>query len=453
MKTGVSRVFFLIIILLLSACNTSVPAEIDNEVSTSALKRINYRNVFREWNPNLSNRQVQNKLNQTWNTYFVNPQTKLYFTQGNDRGYIKDFYNNDVRSEGMSYGMMIAVQMNKKEVFDRLWNYAHTYMRHPSGPRRGYFAWRVSESGKKLDDNSAPDGEIYMAMALYFASGRWGNGQGIYNYQAKANQLLRVMLHKEDQNGGIRAVSNVSGASDRVTNMFQFDNDYHSGADYNQVVFVPSAVNGLNEFTDPSYHLPAFYHLFSQWSPRNSYFGAPLNDRQRWRKIRDASRFYFFEQAINSRGLTSDYANFDGSPKTVGFNANSNKFSYDSWRVGMNWGVDQAWFNPGANYGEWADDLQDFMRPQIGDLANTYELNGRAVEDYPGTDPGLLAMVTTAGLAATKQGNVKTFAEALWNASAPTDPSNRYYSGLLYFMGLLNMSGQYRIYCPPGLSC
>ena len=39
-------------------------------------------------------------------------------------GYIEDIANNDVRTEGMSYGMMIAVQMNRKEVFDSLWKWA-----------------------------------------------------------------------------------------------------------------------------------------------------------------------------------------------------------------------------------------------------------------------------------------------------------------------------------------
>lgn len=36
-------------------------------------------------------------------------------------GYIEDILNNDVRTEGMSYGMMIAVQLDKKTEFDRLW--------------------------------------------------------------------------------------------------------------------------------------------------------------------------------------------------------------------------------------------------------------------------------------------------------------------------------------------
>ena len=40
--------------------------------------------------------------------------------------------SDDVRSEGMSYGMMIAVQMNLQPQFDRLWKFAKTYMQFPS---------------------------------------------------------------------------------------------------------------------------------------------------------------------------------------------------------------------------------------------------------------------------------------------------------------------------------
>src|SRR5256884_5888515 len=32
-------------------------------------------------------------------------------------------------------------------------------------------------------------------MALYFAAHRWGNGRGIYNYQAEADKILRGMRH------------------------------------------------------------------------------------------------------------------------------------------------------------------------------------------------------------------------------------------------------------------
>jgi oligosaccharide reducing-end xylanase len=36
---------------------------------------------------------------------------------------------------------MIAVQLDKKNEFDRLWKWAKTYMQFQSGQRENYFAW------------------------------------------------------------------------------------------------------------------------------------------------------------------------------------------------------------------------------------------------------------------------------------------------------------------------
>ena len=45
----------------------------------------------------------------------------IYYPVGDDMGYLTDTGNNDARTEGMSYGMMMCVQLNMKEEFDRIW--------------------------------------------------------------------------------------------------------------------------------------------------------------------------------------------------------------------------------------------------------------------------------------------------------------------------------------------
>jgi endo-1,4-beta-D-glucanase Y len=128
-------------------------------------------------------------------------EERLYFeTGGNANGplaYITDWANNDARTEGMSYGMMIAVQMDKKREFDAIWNWANSYMliTDPQNPSVGYFAWSMNTDGSPRATGAAPDGEEYFVMALYFAAHRWGNGSGIYNYQAEADKILRGMRH------------------------------------------------------------------------------------------------------------------------------------------------------------------------------------------------------------------------------------------------------------------
>ncbi|HMI59658.1 MAG TPA: glycosyl hydrolase family 8 [Puia sp.] len=97
--------------------------------------------------------------------------------------------------------------------------------------------------------------------------------------------------------------------------------------DAKMIRFVPGVERGI--FSDPSYHLPAFYELWARWGP-------PA-DRAFWAAAADTSRV-FFQRATNPRtGLAPDYANFDGTPFVSGRNSHSANFSFDSWRTASNW--------------------------------------------------------------------------------------------------------------------
>ncbi len=242
-------------------------------------------NLFREL-LDLSDVQVQNRLDSTYTQLFYgNDETqRVYYPVEPDMAYVMDIASNDVRSEGLSYGMMITVQLNKKQEFDRIWKWAKTYMQHQQGTRKNYFAWHCRTDGAVLDSNSAPDGEEWFVMALFFAAARWGAGQGIYNYQAEAQAILDAMLSKTEQ----------SDRDDVITNMFNKKE--------RQVVFVPAG--NIDDFSDPSYHLPHFYELWALWADKQNQF---------WCEAATASR-RFLKKAVNPvTGLAPDYANFDGT--------------------------------------------------------------------------------------------------------------------------------------------
>ena len=76
-----------------------------------------YRNVFVE--AGYSPKDVEARLNQVFEEVFYGPD-KVYFEVEDSLAYVSDIKNNDVRTEGMSYGMMVAVQLDKKDVFDKL---------------------------------------------------------------------------------------------------------------------------------------------------------------------------------------------------------------------------------------------------------------------------------------------------------------------------------------------
>ena len=198
----------------------------------------NYRNLFKEYG--YSEDEINEKVESTWEKLFYgNDDERLYYPVGDDMAYIYTADTDDVRSEGMSYGMMICVQMNKKKEFDCLWKWAKTYMQHTDGEYKGYFAWKMKTNGTKIDNTPASDGEEYFATALLFASARWGNGEGIYDYHKEAQEILTTMLHQADDGQGV--------------NMFD--------STYKMPVFCP--IGNAATYSDPSYHLPAFYEVWA----------------------------------------------------------------------------------------------------------------------------------------------------------------------------------------------
>jgi oligosaccharide reducing-end xylanase len=403
-----------------------------------------YRNVFAEMGKPQA--EISQKIQQAYDTYFSSTDTnRLYFEFGPGQAYIKDIAHDDIRSEGQSYGMMLAVQRNDQARFDKLWNFANAHMRvqdaaHPS--YRGY-AWAVDTKGEICDENSAPDGEEYFAMALYFAHNRWGSAAGPQannNYRYWADQLLDVMKNRPSQSGDRkRRVVTSSGAacvgvklSDKVTSVPLFD------PVQKQVLF--NATKG-EAFTDPSYHLPAFYNLFAIWGP-------PA-DAEFWNSAAATSRS-FLARAMNPQcGLTSEYANFDGGPHKVPWNSLAGQFAYDSWRVGGNVGMDWAWMmQPGTELQARADALVSFFAKQ----GSTSYLALWKVDCTNGNgfhSPGLVAMNAIATLATTEavKPQAQELVEDLWNTALPTG-QYRYYDGLLYTFALLHLSGEYRIHMP-----
>lgn len=180
-------------------------------------------------------------MKETFETIFYgSEEERFYHEAGADMGYMEDTGNHDVRTEGMSYGMMVCVQMNRKQEFDRLWKWVRTYMYIEDGPGKNYFVWSCAVDGTRNADGPAPDGEEYFAMALFFASKRWGDGEGIFNYSSEARAILRECVHKGEPGHPGEPMWNPEN---------------------HLIKFVTSF-----EFSDPSYHLPHFYELFALWA-------------------------------------------------------------------------------------------------------------------------------------------------------------------------------------------
>ena len=122
------------------------------------------RNLFEEYG--YSKFDIENKVIDCWNEIFdpKNPN-HFYFDAPDNTGYMEDTGNDDARTEGMSYGMMMALQMNRKDIFDKIWKWARVNMYLSEGPNAGFFCWSNQTDGKKNADGPAPDGEEYFAKS------------------------------------------------------------------------------------------------------------------------------------------------------------------------------------------------------------------------------------------------------------------------------------------------
>jgi oligosaccharide reducing-end xylanase len=420
--------------LLFSACCCQQMSRA-SEDGAGAFATGRYRNLFAEngHSPQEIREKVASSFKQLFHGDPAN-QSVSYAAGTNSNGalaYVTDVKHHDVRTEGLSYGMMIAVQMNKKAEFDALWNWSKTFLYHdsPAHPSYGFFSWQARTNGAALSEFVAPDGESYYVMALYFAANRWGNGQGIYNYEEQADQLLTNMRHRAKIKGSISMTRRNTNSTFTVVAGPLFSEEHR------MVLFSPSSERP--SFTDPSYHLPAFYELWARWGP--------TADRDFWKQAAAASRDFFPRAANPVTGLAPDYANFYGTPVTNSFNRGAANFRFDAFRTAGNWSVDWSWWGKDPRERELSDRLQAFFESQgLENYGCQFTLEGRQLD--PRHAQGLVAENAIASLAAANP-RAKKFAEALWNTPTPAGPE-RYYEGLLYMMALLHCSGEFRIWMP-----
>jgi oligosaccharide reducing-end xylanase len=423
-----------VLVLLVPLAAAALSRRDDRADGFGAYRTGHYRNLFAE--DGHSTTAVRAKIDAAYQQLFHgDPETQAiaFDAGGNANGpltYVTDWANHDVRTEGMSYGMMIAVELGAKAEFDAIWNWAKTYMyiSDPKAPSSHFFAWSCKTDGTHNSEGAAPDGESYFAMALLFAGNRWPGGRGIYDYHAEADQLLTAMVHRD-----VISAPGKYGLHS-VGPMVHLDPP--------MILFVPEIMP--QPFTDPSYHLPAFYELWARWGPEE--------DRSFWARAAEESRSFFVRTTDPQTGLAPSYANFDGSPHVNRF-PQSGEFGYDAWRVASNWAVDWSWWHKAPAEQELSDRIQKFFAAKgVDSYGPVYTLDGKDLGATPGLThedhpAGLVGTNAVAGLAARDRARAKRFTEALWNTSIPSG-QNRYYDGMLYLMSLMHLGGEFRIWGP-----
>jgi oligosaccharide reducing-end xylanase len=261
---------------------------------------------------------VQAKIDAAWGQLF-NPSkssnTILFNGPGTGEMYIEDVADNAVRSEGQSYGMMVAVQLDHQTEFDALWTFVKNHMWKGT-----VINWQTSTSGGVTGSGGAPDGDEWFAAALVFAHYRWGDTSGKFDYGMEAQKTLDLVR-----------TTDFSPTQHLVR--------YFTGSDSNG--------------TDASYMLPAFYQTWACFDTANADF---------WNTALTTTRAWL-QTAAGSTGNIGDQSSFAGQTTNSGGD--------DKLRIVANFMSDLNFFN--------ADPFETTYASEYGTYINSHSNGSTAM--------------------------------------------------------------------------
>ena len=370
-----------------------------------------------------SEEEVNERIEKIWEHFFTpadlscyeaGDEKSVYYEGPDGTAFILDTGNNDVRTEGMSYGMMICVQLDHREQFDKLWKWAKRYMAFSSDSAwDGYFCWQCKSDGTKIGGSNASDGELYFVTALFLASERWDEP----HYSDEANKILAKVMNK-------------NGIESGVYNLFDSDSRL--------VTFVPTRTG--HGFTDPSYQLPAFIDKWARTATANRPF---------WKKAATAARQHLIASANPITGLYPDYRQFDGKAYAwPNATYDTSLYMYDAIRCPMNVGMDYYLCGKDRRNQETVmGHLLAFFKKD-GFKHGHFSLDGsRAFGQYSCGMAGANAVgaITLAHSNVPEQRELaREYVKRLWDVQPPTGKF-RYYEGLVYFLSMLHVSGHFSL--------
>jgi endo-1,4-beta-D-glucanase Y len=259
--------------------------------------------------------------------------------------------SNDSVSEGIAYGMLIAVYMDDKALFDGLYTYwkANT----TGGP---LMTWKVPGG-----TGTATDADEDAAFALLMASKQWSGG----SYASEAMKLMDA-VRAQDMSGS---------------------NYIKGGSNYS-----------ASDVTNPSYFAPAWYRAFARADAANA---------ATWNGL--ASAAYTLLGAIGGTSSNGLYAAWCGSNcTTIAQNTGSadpatdKLYQYDSHRIPWRFGMDYC-MNGTAAGKAYTDKTSAFFSSTsrggggVGRIFDQYNPNGT---DVTGASVNSASIIGTAAAGA-----------------------------------------------------
>jgi endo-1,4-beta-D-glucanase Y len=322
-------------------------------------------------------------------------------------------------SEGIGYGMLLAVYMNDQSLFDDLWLYEQKFV----DGNTGLMNWYIKPDGSGLEASPsgvgpATDADEDMAFALIMADKQWG-GKG-----ALAKNYIDI-------------------AKDTIGNIWSHEIwDYH---------YIRPGAWGDSGAINPSYFAPAYYKLFAKIDTANA---------TNWMTVVDTMYDVLNNKAVSSsngnqaNGLVPAWCDSGGKPNGGAFGASGpspTNYQYDSCRTPFRVGLDWCW-NGDTRAQTYVKLTSDFFSGKtVAKIVDGYDLNGN---DHPQFQTGNNAQVQSAafigpaGVGAMHDPKYQTFVNDAYTTVARRQAlvGGTYYDDSWTVMSLLMMTGNFLDY-------
>ena len=309
------------------------------------------------------------------------------------------FPENSTVSEGIAYGMMLAVYMDDHELFDELWKYEQLFL-----DDRGLMNWEIHADGMQIlgGGGAATDADEDMAWALLMADRQWG-GQGTLGDS--------YLNHAKSQIGKIWSNEILDGKLVKPGD--------HWG-DWNNI--------------NPSYFAPAYYRVFAQ-----------VTGNMGWNDV-ILTCYDTIDNALNdangnkNNGLVPAWCTSRGAPN------NGANYQYDSCRTPFRIALDYCFFGEPRAKAYVAKTSAFFSQIGASNIVDGYALNGAP---QPARTSGQsAAFVGPAGVGAMSDVAYQTFIDGTYANVATLNllVGGTYYELSWTALSLLMMSGNFLDY-------
>jgi endo-1,4-beta-D-glucanase Y len=305
-------------------------------------------------------------------------------------------------SEGIGYGMIIAVYMDDQDLFDNLWQYEQLHL-----DSNGLMHWEIGPDGNITPSGSgaATDGDEDMAWALVMAARKWGAGSLSESYQDYAVELIDLI--------------------------WTFEVDV--GRDY---MLKPGDSWGDVDVTNPSYFAPAYYRVFAE-----------VTGNDGWHQVVDSS-YDIIERSLNEtsgnteNGLVPAWCNSAGTPVEA-YGGAPLYFPHDSTRTPFRVGQDFCYFGEPRARGYLEKITSFYLGQGVANIVDGYELDGtpRPARAVDGAQAA--SFVGPAGVGAMYDAANQVFIDEAYAAVATLEltAGTIYYEKCWAVLSLMMMSG------------